>query len=130
MLGSLTKQICLIKQKLEGNLSFLEKSLEISQDLPLEPLQPLSNNLTSSIYQTFEFDEVKYEYYQKAIEASIQAKFSLLKKVVLIGAGRGPLLKLIIQALKKISGQATITGFGQSKIEVYVLEKNRNCLPF
>ncbi len=64
------------------------------------PLQPLSDNLDCSVYETFEKDPIKYTAYQRAVEAAIR---DLLDSpvitdrqlvIMVVGAGRGPLVAL------------------------------------
>ena len=73
--------------------------------------QPLSDNLESSTYEVFEKDPVKYSEYHKAIYAALmdritdeEAKAGKTVSLMVLGAGRGPLVR---QALKagEISGR-------------------------
>ena len=66
------------------------------------PLQPLQDNLESSTYETFENDTTKYTVYQSAIHAAIldcipqnEAEDTV---VMVVGAGRGPLVTAALQA--------------------------------
>lgn len=72
------------------------------------PLQPLANQLTSSMYQVFESDHTKYDSYQMAIEKAIKTKGE--KAIVaVVGAGRGPLVDRALKA---------------GATNIYVIEKN------
>lgn len=95
------------------------------QDYLQAPLQPLSDNLESSIYEVFEKDPVKYDQYEKAIAQALgdwvkQGKSTSGSdgRVVMavVGAGRGP---LVTKALKA----SEATGV---KIELWAVEKNPN----
>ena len=90
------------------------------------PLQPLTENLGSCVYQTFEQDKTKYEHYQKAITAAISDLVECgFEEIVLIvlGAGRGPLVTASIQAGKLIKTQGN-----NFSLSIYAVEKNPNAL--
>lgn len=88
------------------------------------PLQPLNNNLDTFTYEQFETDPKKYKYYQRAIEEAIIDKIPEsemeTKRLVLIvlGAGRGPLVRASINASKN-------TG---RKLKIIIVEKNPNAI--
>jgi len=88
------------------------------------PLQPLMDNLESSTYEVFERDPVKYSQYQVAIQAAItdlvpeEEKDTKVLTVMVVGAGRGPLVKAAITASKN----------AQRKIKVFAVEKNPNAV--
>ncbi|XP_076246806.1 protein arginine N-methyltransferase 5 [Calliopsis andreniformis] len=88
------------------------------------PLQPLMNNLESQTYEVFEKDPIKYTLYQTAIyEAilTIQSKAEDNKKrivVMVVGAGRGPLVHASLNA----------AGMANAQIKVYAVEKNPNAV--
>ncbi|VVC31708.1 Protein arginine N-methyltransferase PRMT5,PRMT5 arginine-N-methyltransferase,Protein arginine N- [Cinara cedri] len=106
-------------------IMFIAKNTTISSpmfeynDILQLPLQPLRDNLTSSIYHVFELDPVKYTQYQKAIYTAIIEK--KVKKIILavIGAGRGPLVKASLRA----------ADLAAVDIKVYAVEKNENAIP-
>lgn len=50
----------------------LPAHLATSEDILQDPLQPLSVNLRSSIYSTFEADIIKYVKYTEAIGAALK----------------------------------------------------------
>ena len=64
------------------------------------PLQPLMNNLESQTYETFEKDPIKYSSYQKALYLALSELHSPEAEVVVmvLGAGRGPLVKATLKA--------------------------------
>lgn len=74
-----------------------------------------------AIYETFELDKAKYSLYQQAIEAALiemvsEEEIKSKKVVVLIvGAGRGPLVRAAFNASERTN----------RKIKVIVVEKNR-----
>ena len=84
------------------------------------PLQPLQDNLESSTYETFERDRAKYDTYEAAVALALQDRAAAAgaagrKQVVMVvGAGRGPLVRASVQASQK-------TGV---HIQVYALDKN------
>lgn len=89
------------------------------------PLQPLSSNLDSSTYGVFEMDSTKYIKYREAMVAALIKKTvdfrvqkSTRKTIVLmvLGAGRGPLVDCFIDAIKEVkSGH---------RYKIYALDKN------
>ena len=71
------------------------------------PLQPLQDNLESQTYETFEKDPIKYVRYEEAIKLALldlkeRDTFQDVDVVVMVvGAGRGPLVKATIKASKE-----------------------------
>ena len=66
------------------------------------PLQPLMDNLESETYETFEKDPIKYEQYEAAILAALQDTPPTKQTVLMVvGAGRGPLVRAAIRATKE-----------------------------
>lgn len=88
-------------------------------DLLLLPLQPLRDNLTSSVYHIFEQDPVKYTQYQKAIHLAIIDKKVKRVVIAVIGAGRGPLVKASLRA----------ADLAAVDVKIYAVEKNENAIP-
>jgi len=88
------------------------------------PLQPLMDNLESSTYEVFERDPVKYSQYQLAMKAAITdmipeaEKDSKVLTVMVVGAGRGPLVKAALKAAQ----------LSDRKIRVFAVEKNPNAV--
>ncbi|XP_046843364.1 protein arginine N-methyltransferase 5-like [Xenia sp. Carnegie-2017] len=88
------------------------------------PLQPLMDNLESQTYEVFEKDPVKYNQYQEAIRQALIDRVSdksiesAVTVVMVVGAGRGPLVRASFAA-SKACGHA---------IKVYAIEKNPNAV--
>jgi protein arginine N-methyltransferase 5 len=89
------------------------------------PLQPLGDNLESSTYETFEKDPVKYARYE---EATKQALISAAKKaptgenlvIMVVGAGRGPLIRAALRGAR--------AAFLDERVKIYGVEKNPNAI--
>jgi len=95
------------------------------QDYLQSPLQPLTDNLESNVYEVFEKDPVKYDWYEQAIARALNDWVEQEKPtsspdgrvvVAVVGAGRGPLVMRALQA--SISTDVPI--------EVWAVEKNPN----
>ncbi|PWY95825.1 protein methyltransferase RmtC [Aspergillus sclerotioniger CBS 115572] len=95
------------------------------QDYLQAPLQPLTVNLESITYEVFEKDPIKYKWYERAIAKALSDWASEGKPtsnpdgrvvVVVVGAGRGPLVSRALQA-------SIDTGV---KIDLWAVEKNTN----
>ncbi|XP_017782552.1 PREDICTED: protein arginine N-methyltransferase 5 [Nicrophorus vespilloides] len=86
------------------------------EDFLQSPLQPLTEHLETPIYEIFEKDSIKYVLYQQAIEKALCdiAKNISPIVVIVVGAGRGPLVQATLNA-------SIIT---QRKVKVYAVEKN------
>lgn len=82
------------------------------------------DNLDTGTYEVFEKDPVKYIFYQQAIEQVLidkvpEDKISEKTTIILVvGAGRGPLVRATLNAAKN-------TG---RKAKIYVVEKNPNAI--
>ncbi|CAM9219043.1 unnamed protein product [Chrysoparadoxa australica] len=91
-------------------------------DFLQSPLQPLMDNLESQTYEAFEKDPVKYAQYEaailKALRYSQRHDKDRVSVVMVVGAGRGPLVSASIRA-SKASGR---------QIELYAVEKNPNAV--
>lgn len=117
-----------IKQYVEY-INHIAKNVELISDVHQEdsilfPLQPLRDNLDSGTYETFETDPVKYVRYQEAMQ---HALFALVPEeerktraavILIVGAGRGPLIRAAINAGKNTS----------RKVRIFVVEKNGNAI--
>ncbi|RKP11211.1 protein arginine N-methyltransferase 5 [Thamnocephalis sphaerospora] len=90
------------------------------QDYLQAPLQPLMDNLESATYQVFEQDPVKYAQYEKAVYHAlldrVPAGSDVVTTVMVVGAGRGPLVTRSLAAADK----------AQRAVRVYAVEKNPN----
>lgn len=88
------------------------------------PLQPLMDNLESHTYEVFEKDPVKYSEYQAAMLKAIVDRIPEDQKetkslvVMVVGAGRGPLVRALLNAADK----------AERKVKVYAVEKNPNAI--
>jgi len=77
------------------------------------------DNLESQTYEVFEKDSPKYEKYQEAMyKALLDHKPDQKIVLMVVGAGRGPLVKAALTA----AGQAN------RNIKVYAVEKNPNAV--
>lgn len=107
----------------QAKKSTLDELVDFEDTLQI-PLQPLSSNLESITYETFEMDIVKYIHYQEAIRQALIVKAAerdvhpysdlddLLPEnfvdkkpevtftVLVVGAGRGPLVDACIEAAR------------------------------
>jgi len=117
-----------IWQIFHNKLPFLSESekFEFSyRDVLQHPLQPLQDNLESTTYEIFERDPVKYAEYQRAIEACLRDKIAQKpgEKLVLmvVGAGRGPLMTAALNAV-------TAVGIADREFRFIVVEKNQNAV--
>jgi protein arginine N-methyltransferase 5 len=110
-----------------------ERLERMYMDYLQSPLQPLKDNLESQTYEIFEKDPVKYVQYEEAVKRAIEEKVgwpdlggkpkaeSINKKplvVMVLGAGRGPLVKASLRAAKR----------ADYPIKVYAVEKNPNAV--
>lgn len=88
------------------------------------PLQPLYDNLDSYTYEVFEKDPVKYKLYQAAVEAALidrvteEEMSSKISVVMIVGAGRGPLVRAVINASKTT----------KRRVKICIIEKNPNAI--
>jgi protein arginine N-methyltransferase 5 len=88
-------------------------------DVLQAPLQPLMDNLESQTYETFERDPVKYDQYEAAAAAALADRpASIVTVVMVVGAGRGPLVRRVLAA-------SDATG---RPVRVYAVEKNPNAV--
>jgi protein arginine N-methyltransferase 5 len=85
------------------------------------PLQPLQDNLESQTYEVFERDPVKYKQYEAATALALRDRRAKLDEdavVMVVGAGRGPLVAAALAAARTV---------GQ-RIRLFAVEKNPNAL--
>ncbi|KAH9808739.1 PRMT5 arginine-N-methyltransferase-domain-containing protein [Melampsora americana] len=81
------------------------------------PLQPLADNLDSSIYEGFEKDPVKYERYEEAVFRALSDRPSnQIHNIAVCGAGRGPLVQAALVAARR----------AVRKVKIIAVEKNPN----
>ncbi len=95
------------------------------QDYLQSPLQPLTDNLESNVYEVFEKDPIKYDWYERAIARALSDWIEQGKPtsspdgrvvVAVAGAGRGPLVTRALQASEAV----------KAEVEVWAVEKNPN----
>ncbi|CAJ0928687.1 unnamed protein product, partial [Mesorhabditis belari] len=95
------------------------------------PLQPLSDNLDSGVYNTFEQDPVKYKKYQEAVNKAVDdlGESPGCENIVLyvLGAGRGPLVTASIEAIREYN-KTKRTKHNQLESKIVVVEKNPNAV--
>lgn len=88
------------------------------------PLQPLMDNLESQTYEVFEKDPIKYQEYERAIYDALvdmvpeESKDDKTVVVMVVGAGRGPLVRRALVAASQADRQ----------IKLYAVEKNPNAV--
>lgn len=94
------------------------------EDYLQSPLQPLMDNLESQTYEVFEKDPVKYSQYQQAIYRCLldrvpeDEKDKNTQVLMVLGAGRGPLVNASLRAAKQAN----------RRIKIYAVEKNTNAI--
>nr|CAD2199579.1 unnamed protein product [Meloidogyne enterolobii] len=106
-----------------------EEFLDEYMDVLQIPLQPLSNSLDSSVYNTFEQDKPKYLQYQKAIKTALEdLLLQNLENIILIvlGAGRGPLVNASLSAIAET--RKTFKYQKEFSVKIYAVEKNPNAI--
>ncbi|PAV60874.1 hypothetical protein WR25_02285 [Diploscapter pachys] len=112
--------------------SFLTESGINYVDVLQAPLQPLADNLDSAVYNTFEQDLTKYRKYREAVEAALKdigetGRHAEEAVVYVLGAGRGPLVTMTIEAERNYNGKHR-TKKDRLKLDIYVVEKNPNAI--
>ena len=75
------------------------------------------HNLESATYEVFEKDPVKYTLYENAIYSALIDHPEFLV-IMIVGAGRGPIVRASIKASKRASRATSI----------YALDKNPNAI--
>lgn len=114
------------------------------------PLQPLGDDLEFATYETFEKDPVKYKQYELAIQQAIHALMmagdtlkmvsphagaaaaaagrpSYVVTLMVLGAGRGPLVTCALNAAAKLNATSLI---GTVAIKVVAMDKNPNAIVY
>nr|WJH19585.1 Protein arginine N-methyltransferase 5 [Euglena gracilis] len=118
-------------QRYRGHLVALRKAMpkltaiqEYEQpffDCLQAPLQPLMDHLEAQTYEVFERDPVKYQQYEKAIALALKdipREEGSAVVVMVVGAGRGPLVNCTLRASKQT----------KVPVRVYAVEKNPNAV--
>uniref|UniRef100_A0A3B3SD68 Protein arginine N-methyltransferase 5 n=1 Tax=Paramormyrops kingsleyae TaxID=1676925 RepID=A0A3B3SD68_9TELE len=94
------------------------------EDYLQSPLQPLMDNLESQTYEVFEKDPIKYSQYQQAVYKCLldrvpeEEKDTNVQVLMVLGAGRGPLVNASLRAAKQ----------ADRKLRIYAVEKNPNAV--
>lgn len=83
------------------------------------PLQPLMDNLHSGTYEVFEKDPIKYRQYEEAVYQALVDRKKVHTVLMVVGAGRGPLVRASIRAAAKAE---------HSDLKIYAVEKNPNAV--
>lgn len=102
----------------------VEKFAAGYEDYLQAPLQPLMDNLESQTYETFEKDPIKYQQYEAAVHAALLDRVpeaerpTALTTVMVVGAGRGPLVQCAFAAAKRAG----------CRIKMFAIEKNPNAV--
>ncbi|KER23413.1 hypothetical protein T265_08688 [Opisthorchis viverrini] len=129
--------------KNQGEPDIYEQQSKGFEDQLQEPLQPLRDNLSSTTYSIFEMDPYKYDAYEKAIYLALLHRSrktneptvpngptsevlaetgdkptSVCQVIMVLGAGRGPLVNAALNASEKAA----------CPVRIYVVEKNPNAL--
>ena len=111
-----------VNTKAEIEFTDHEKEEMPYQDYLQAPLQPLMDNLESQTYEVFEKDPIKYERYEQASALALKDLMAVVGGrqivVMVVGAGRGPLVKCAMQAAKQVGAD----------IKMYAIEKNPNAI--
>jgi len=94
------------------------------EDFVQNPLQPLQDNLESPTYEVFERDSTKYSLYEEAIYGALMDLVSEEEKdqrtvvLMVLGAGRGPIVDSAISAAKSAG----------RKVQFFAIEKNKKAV--
>ncbi len=102
-------------------------------------LQPVRDNLSSNAYEVFEMDKIKYSLYIDALTAafadlSTKNRFEnesnkidpkLPLQVLLLGAGRGPLIDCILQSAIKTNRAVFITAIDKNAFSIMSVQSRK-----
>ncbi|KAJ3090438.1 hypothetical protein HK102_003760 [Quaeritorhiza haematococci] len=109
-------------QKTMPEPDVIEKFSTGYHDYLQAPLQPLMDNLESATYEVFEKDPIKYREYERAIRRALEdrvpANSDRVTVIMVVGAGRGPLVERALRAAEA----------AQRKVRCYAVEKNPNAV--
>lgn len=102
-------------QRAWSGVSVADQMMVDHKDQLIDPVQPLRDHIGAAIYQNFEQVGPKYEAYRRAVaRALVQRQHLAPVRVVVLGAGRGPLVDATLAASDE-------TGI---KVKVTAVEKN------
>ena len=92
------------------------------------PLQPLKDDLDNGTYEIFERDPIKYVQYEQAVYRALLDRGSPTpgedpkrQVIMVVGAGRGPLIKASINATKRSKIPTKIYGVEKNEAALIVL---------
>jgi len=93
------------------------------------PLQPLQDNLETETYETFEQDPVKYAQYEAAVLEFLRdrkaAMGAVSTTIMVLGAGRGPLVKASLRAAATAAVEVAIWAVEKNPNAVHTLRHRR-----
>eukprot|EP00440_Ansanella_granifera_P057927 gb/GFBE01062794.1/.p1 GENE.gb/GFBE01062794.1/~~gb/GFBE01062794.1/.p1 ORF type:complete len:641 (+),score=91.35 gb/GFBE01062794.1/:1-1923(+) len=93
------------------------------------PLQPLADHLESETYELFERDPVKYERYEEAVYLFLKDQIAAGRSapfcVMVLGAGRGPLVAASIRASRRAEVEVSIWAVDKNPHAVHALRHRR-----
>ncbi|KAI9487100.1 MAG: PRMT5 arginine-N-methyltransferase-domain-containing protein [Benjaminiella poitrasii] len=116
---SYSQYIRYLNQKLPPSTE-LEQSMAGYHDYLQAPLQPLMDNLENQTYEVFEKDPIKYQQYEQAVYRALLDRVEhgsdYVTTIMVVGAGRGPLVNCCLRASEK----------SERNVHIYALEKNSN----
>eukprot|EP00796_Vickermania_ingenoplastis_P010083 gene10083-7053_t len=114
---------CLVRDPNKDAFMTYENTLQL-------PLQPLGHQLASGVYEVFERDAPKYNQYRLALEAYVEdwknGRIARHRRddptlyVVVLGCGRGPLIRECLAACTK----------HQVRAHIFAIEKNRSAAAY
>lgn len=112
-------------QKSASLLTFQEEFEMPFFDYLQVPLQPLGDNLESQTYETFEKDPVKYARYEEAVKQALSraaqtAPLDQTFVIMVVGAGRGPLIRASLRGAR--------AAFLDDRVKIFGVEKNPNAI--
>lgn len=103
-------------------LNSVERFAKSHLDTLQAPLQPLQDNLESETYEIFETDPVKYALYEDAVLAFLRDRLNAGRSppftVMVLGAGRGPLVAASLRAAQR----------AETTVKIWAVEKNPNAV--
>lgn len=95
---------------------------------PLDPMQPLSDNLPDTSYEVFMQDNIKYKRYESAITlALLDLASEEYLNILLVGPGKGPILDALLRSLNFVKDRLARDGNEESFFGGYnivLIDKN------
>lgn len=108
------------KRKLKENI---DSSYDIWENVLQLPMQPLSENLSDDLYESFESCPVKYISYKEAARLAIEDLAEKRKGDIILyvlGAGRGGIVNKLVELVNELETSNKI----DSEVTIYALDKN------